>query len=116
MYKDIPILDKNQVNSLTGNNKDFIKQVFSIAIDILPGRMDVLEDAILLGDCDVAYKVLHAMYGTISTIGGMRVGVMAKELESLSKIGDIESLHSRMPEFKNAYQELLEAMREFIEE
>ena len=81
MQDDIPVLDRNQVNELIGNNQDIIKQVFAISFDILPGRMNALEDAILSGDCDDVYRVFHAMYGTISTIGGMRVSAMAKEME-----------------------------------
>ena len=116
MQDDIPVLDRNQVNELIGNNQDIIKQVFAISFDILPGRMNALEDAILSGDCDDVYRVVHAMYGTISTIGGMRVSAMAKEMENLSRDGDIKALASRLPAFKNAFRELLEAMHECIEE
>lgn len=63
------LVNYDQIKGIAGNNKEFINQILSKAIDLIPSELDNLYEAIISTDKKQTKEIAHHMRSTLGLVG-----------------------------------------------
>jgi len=75
-------------------------------------QIEVLRSYLESGDAAGAERQAHTIKGAAANMGGQALRALAFELEKAGKIGDMESMKTRLNELDTTFEELKQAMKE----
>jgi CheY-like chemotaxis protein/HPt (histidine-containing phosphotransfer) domain-containing protein len=98
---DLPI-ELKRLQQMFDNDMTTIRDLLQMFVESLPDVSSRLETAIKAGDMESTYRIAHEMKGSCSNMGAAPLADMAKEIESMTRVGQMEwsqanVLYGKMP-------------------
>jgi len=107
------IVDKERLASLMelhGNDQDKFYELMESFVQNTQGRIEALTTDVEAGDGDVVGRSLHAIVGSSSTFAAPRLAVVARELETYARNGDLENVSLHMDDLVAAFTDVRNAL------
>lgn len=114
----IPLLDQEQISMLveTGEDEaaDLIQELLDLFIEEGEPRLDHLSSMIRAKDAEQVARDAHALAGSSSNIGALRLSKVAKWIEGEAKEGSLGSLDEFYAYMRACYSETITLLRNEI--
>jgi HPt (histidine-containing phosphotransfer) domain-containing protein len=94
--------------------EDFLVELIDVYLVDTPDRMMHLRQALDDGDVETCVREAHTLKSSSANVGAMCLSVLAKEMESAGRAGQIDSVSGEMQRFEDLFAHVkaaLEALR-----
>jgi PAS domain S-box-containing protein len=105
--------DFNQLRKMTGDDKEFQKDLIESYIEDVTSRFGNLESLFASGDMHKMVNEAHTIKGASYSIGALSVGNEALGIEISGKHNDSSSIQQRIITMRNAVEETVKILKEF---
>ncbi len=113
-FKDVKIFDSVALSGRLLDDKDIIAEIIKVFLEDMPVQIDGLKSAFESKDIALVSSIAHAIKGSSSNIGGMRIAGIAKEIEISSKKGELENLGENISELESQYFALENELKKYM--
>lgn len=91
-----------ELRSLMG---DALKEVIEVYLEIMPGQIRELDEAISSGDADRVFNISHKMKSSSSSIGATGLAEKAEAIELTAREGSIDGTAEMFSELEALYRD-----------
>ena len=98
-----------EIEKQTG--KSILPNIFEGFISQMSEKITELEEALITGNSDSAYKTAHAIKSMSANIGAEKVRSISSEIESMTKQGSTNKVEYKLADLSSAYSEFLTYFR-----
>jgi signal transduction histidine kinase/CheY-like chemotaxis protein len=109
-----PVVNRDWLDRMAANRKDFVKRMFGVYIEAEPKRLADTGQALAAGDLAKVGVLAHSIKGASATLGGEGTRQAASELEAAAKAGDTARARTALADLEIEFSRLLDFMRSFI--
>jgi len=89
-----------------GGDPELYQELFEFFMDLVPGQLDDLEEAVQSRDLAAVDLQAHAMKGGAANVGAIEVTEASRQLEMLAKGGSLEGAVEMFAAIREAFTEL----------
>lgn len=108
-----PVWDRRALLKRVRNKPHRVKELTDMFVDVMPDRLDKIDQAIKAYDFETIKVIAHSMKGSSGSIGGMRMHAVCERLEMAAHNNEKENLDSigqaLHAEFVRLHAELIQA-------
>ncbi|MCV6637527.1 response regulator [Candidatus Albibeggiatoa sp. nov. NOAA] len=105
--KSLPIFNADQAKRISIGNLSILQRIVNKYREDTPKQIAKLEEAITNNDTATAERAAHSIKGSSRSIGAMRLGQAAFQLERLAKDTELTTLLPNVSQLQNEFSELL---------
>ncbi|MCC5834265.1 MAG: Hpt domain-containing protein [Opitutales bacterium] len=118
-FSKLPVLDDAQINMLKETAPDDAAELFTELKDLFEEESEPLlaklEQSIRERDCTGVARSAHALAGSSSNIGYLRLSKMVRALENSDLNRSTEALQQDLSDIQQTYAETRQAMADLID-
>lgn len=111
-----PILNPAAIQALRDlspeGSSDFLRELIAIYLADSPKQLTQLEDALNRQDAALALRAAHTLKGSSGNFGAELLSRMAHEIETACKANNLAAAKSSLPDLKNQYSLVVEALQQ----
>jgi HPt (histidine-containing phosphotransfer) domain-containing protein len=93
-------------------DSEFLRELISIYLEDTPKQMAKLEHAIASQDAGLVVHAAHTIKGSSGNFGAADLARLAQEIEAHGKSKDLAAAAAALPEFKNAFAQVVAALKQ----
>ena len=108
---DNPVLDSVSALHIMGDDREIYDEVLETYLEVTPDVFHSLEDAVHADDRVTLKRYAHSLKSSSQTIGGMKIGASALQLEKNAETMDKASVLQHITLLKQLYDELIGALK-----
>jgi HPt (histidine-containing phosphotransfer) domain-containing protein len=107
----MPIIDKSTFEELKQmSGADFINELIDAFLDDTPNMIRNMQTALAAKDVESFRRNAHSLKSNANTFGAMKLGLLAKELESMGKENNLD-VGNRLELLDDAFGAVAEALK-----
>jgi CheY-like chemotaxis protein/HPt (histidine-containing phosphotransfer) domain-containing protein len=99
------------LKELGGDDPSIFHELVDLFLSDTPERMRGLEEAHASGDVGAIEAAAHALKSSCGNLGAMQLYEMFRDIESCGRSGDVESVSSLIPQVRDEFGRVEEALR-----
>ncbi|MBT4818330.1 MAG: Hpt domain-containing protein [Lentisphaerae bacterium] len=107
-----PVFDTDRIIGVCGGRVELIEKFTEAFVEFAPEQYTDVEEATNAGDAQAIMRTAHKLKGAAANIGGDAVTTVAAEMEAHAEAGDVTACKESLSSLKQAFEELLRAIRE----
>jgi HPt (histidine-containing phosphotransfer) domain-containing protein len=88
--------DLEYLKNMSGNNREFIKEMLQTFVQSIPNSLKEMEDALALSDFTKLARVTHQIKPSMTLLGINRLKDLAVQIEELAKSGKVPILELQL--------------------
>lgn len=115
-----PILNPDAVQALRDlspeGDSEFLRELVSIYLEDTPKQLSKLEQAITNQDAGQVVHAAHTIKGSSGNFGAAGFAKLAQEMEAHGKSNNLTAAAAALPEFKNAFAQVVAALKQLAGE
>ncbi len=104
--------DRDMALERLGGREDLLRNMDKIFLRDTPGEIFLVREGIQENDLEKARNSAHSIKGTARTIGAVRAGALAEQMEFLCKQGDVDAARREIDELEKAVTAALDHVAE----
>lgn len=108
-------INMNELMSRVENDRELARELLSIFIEELPGKLQMLAQAVTRGDLSEARILSHALKGALLNISVTQAAVKAANLEQTARDGDAAQVKRAFARFEQEIDGLLPELQAHLE-
>jgi two-component system sensor histidine kinase/response regulator len=105
-----PVFDRAAFLERLMGDEELLREVTEMFLADLPVQLEGLAAAMGSGDCRLVGQLAHGIKGAAANVGGEALRESASELEKAGKAGDLAALKTLLPEARERFARLKDAM------
>jgi HPt (histidine-containing phosphotransfer) domain-containing protein len=106
----VPVFDRAAFLERVMGEEELVREITELFLADLPVQLGRLDAAVDSADCQLAGKLAHAIKGASANVGGEALRETSFAMEKAGKAGDLVALRTLLPELKERFARLKEAM------
>ena len=93
------------------NDQELAAKIAATFVKDVSRRLDLLRQECTTGNAEAVCNHLHTIKGASANVSGKALAALALEMELAAKAGDLQNVSSRLNNFTNAFEALVNAMK-----
>jgi signal transduction histidine kinase/CheY-like chemotaxis protein/HPt (histidine-containing phosphotransfer) domain-containing protein len=113
------ILDHQALDAIRALRRDgentLLRKVIGIYLEDAPGQLRQLQEAIVRGEAQTAFRLAHMLKSSSAQVGAARVAAVSREVEALVAAADLAAAGARLDALQREYARAALALDELLE-
>jgi len=102
----VPILDLEQLKSVTLDDEDLMREILGTLIDDTGRQLRALERAVAQADAKETVRIAHYSKGACANVGATSTAGILQEIERKAKAGDLEACGASLASLQAEFEKL----------
>jgi len=100
------MLNFDYLNEVTGGDREFIAELLSDFLSLVPGLLAQMEQAVQAGDASLLQHAAHTLKGSARSIGAESFAASALTLEQLGRSAQLENAPEALQQLLQQWEQL----------
>lgn len=110
------VLDKSGLLARTEGDRDLLKTLVESFVEISPGSLQKIREAIAQGDARTTERAAHFLKGSLGSLSASHAYSTAEELEQVARTGDLVSASELFETLEQDVAVACAALQKVVEE
>ncbi|HEX5451765.1 MAG TPA: Hpt domain-containing protein [Candidatus Limnocylindrales bacterium] len=111
----LPLVDVGVLDALresVGDDEEFVRDLVQTYVAEASDHLDALAEAVGRGDAAAMVRPAHTLKSSSASVGAMRLSDVCREIEAVSREGQMEGLGQAVADARSTWDATLEALRQ----
>jgi CheY-like chemotaxis protein/anti-sigma regulatory factor (Ser/Thr protein kinase) len=110
----LPVWDETDALARFGGKAALLTRVMSVFVNDIADQLTAFDEALADDDAKSCQLHAHSIKGSSANVSAQKLHSLGKALEASAREGELKTLKARLPELKNAVDEILKRFNDYL--